>query len=250
MRNPSDRFRQDPDGSWWYYRPSGERARARIEVCAFCSEEYVASPFQPKSKYCSRDCANLHRSGKTSSDTPDPTASRWTKSERYKRDESGQWWYHAKGGGRTRCKIKTCELCGEAYPISVYAYKKSRFCSKSCGVRSAYAAKSPGDYKGKNARAWQRGKTMRAGYVLVHAPDHPSIPETSSRVYVLEHRLVMEKVLGRYLEPHERVHHKNGVRTDNRPENLELWTTGHSTAGVRMSDADPHCPTCTCFAHA
>ena len=50
----------------------------------------------------------------------------------------------------------------------------------------------------------------------------------------MQHRLVMEKVIGRYLLPTERAHHKNGDRQDNWPENLELWT------GVDASKKDPH----------
>jgi hypothetical protein len=53
--------------------------------------------------------------------------------------------------------------------------------------------------------------------------------------YIMEHRVVMERVIGRPLWPDENVHHLNGVRHDNRPENLELWTTSQP-AGQRVVD--------------
>ena len=55
-----------------------------------------------------------------------------------------------------------------------------------------------------------------------------------SRQY-LEHRLVMENKLGRKLLTSEEIHHKNGVRTDNRPENLEVWSKSHPS-GQRPED--------------
>jgi hypothetical protein len=70
--------------------------------------------------------------------------------------------------------------------------------------------------------------------VYVKAPDHPRGRRNFG--FVFEHILVMEFVLGRYLAPGETVHHRNGVRSDNRAENLELWVKPQPV-GCRVEDA-------------
>lgn len=115
-----------------------------------------------------------------------------------------------------------CPKCGgpkERRSVTCYACR----CSASMAVKSG-----PSHYRWKGGRSITSG-----GYVYVYSPDHPKA--TKMGKYVREHVLVMERLLGRFLVAGENVHHKNGIKTDNRPENLELWSTAQP-AGQRVED--------------
>lgn len=74
---------------------------------------------------------------------------------------------------------------------------------------------------GENNPKWRGGRIVRPdGYILIYSPTHPN--PSSMKRYVFEHRLVMEKHLGRYLSPDEHIHHLNEIKNDNRIENLQI----------------------------
>lgn len=74
---------------------------------------------------------------------------------------------------------------------------------------------------GKESHSLNGGIRLNNGYVQIYMPNHPF----SKRKCVWEHRLVVERHIGRYLTKKEVVHHINGIRTDNRIENLMLFAT-------------------------
>lgn len=92
---------------------------------------------------------------------------------------------------------------------------------------------------GENNVNWIGGsrKIDKNGYVNIYVPkSHPFYEEMKTkRNMIMEHRLVMAEHLGRPLKSHESVHHLNGNRSDNRIENLELWSK-LQPAGQRVED--------------
>lgn len=149
-----------------------------------------------------------------------------TTKKNYYQDDSGQWWYQSPGrkmrakAGLYKCSREGCD--GENLQQVTLAKSQGRvFCSRRCAGK--YGA-SKEDRAGVSCHRWKGGRRKNNGYVSIYAPDHPN---RDARTSVLEHRLVMEAYLGRYLTRLEKVHHKNGVKTDNRIENLELWSGSH-----------------------
>lgn len=86
--------------------------------------------------------------------------------------------------------------------------------------------------KGEDSKAWKGGRCQSNGYILIFSPNHPL---ATKQGYVAEHRLVVERILGRYLKPEEVVHHINFKKDDNHFENLYLFATQPEHQGYHIA---------------
>lgn len=155
----------------------------------------------------------------------------------YAKDSLGQLWFRRDDSAwKTKAIERECQVCHRMFPT--IPSRHGKYCSKHCSGKATTPFK---ELKGYKHHAWKGGMIDAKGYIKLHVPTHPY---ATCHKYVFEHRLVMEKHLGRYLLPHEKVHHLNGNRRDNGIENLELWTVRH-VEGVRTKDVYVKCPCCS-----
>lgn len=147
-----------------------------------------------------------------------------------------------------------CENCGTLFLVIASRKGKARFCSRLCAGYRPKVEMQCG-HCGETFRAsCSEARSGRAKYCskACHYDSYPlryltdqgyfriSVGNRGARKYEFEHRIIMAGMIGRPMRDGETVHHRNGIRHDNRPENLEFRVGKHGAGATH------HCATCTC----
>jgi len=125
------------------------------------------------------------------------------------------------------CALARCGKPRRAVGLCV-AHYTAAIRSGNAPDAGSRSTRRPEGWRVDDPNTWKRS-IDREGYVRLSAR------VDGKAVVHMEHRFVMARILGRELRLGENVHHKNGARSDNRPENLELWTV-QQPSGQRATD--------------
>ncbi len=133
----------------------------------------------------------------------------------YIKDENGQWWY-VNRDKKYKAFERTC-TCGKTEIVRNIT--KTDVC-KSCALTGLEKNETHKSKIGESNKGKGKGISNNHGYILISSPNHPN---KDAYGYVPEHRLVMEKMIGRYLTQEEIIHHIDGNKSNNKPSNLWVF---------------------------
>ena len=149
----------------------------------------------------------------------------WTDSVVKKGNRKKGYWVRCYG------KISDCPVCGKKVFATNDHIKrtKNKIC---CSLKCAGKIRT-----GNNNHNWKGGRYIdKQGYIHIRIPNGHCNQDI--RGYILEHRYIMEKKIGRSLEKWEIVHHINHNRQDNRPENLALYPNTHNLDSIKIMEKE------------
>ena len=207
----------------------GTAAMAKVTKVCECGQSFTTYPSVNK-RHCSRSCSLRYLPRKPRTGTV--VACEQCGAEFYRDPTEAK-----KGTGRfcsVACHnaaqtkpavIKACARCGAELRLKP-SQAHVQYCSKACQAQAR--TKRPLDrlHNGRPARM------DKQGYVMVYEPSHPN---KSFKGWQYEHRLIAEVIVGRHLVSDEHVHHINGIKDDNRPENLAVMD-GDAHAALSAAD--------------
>lgn len=132
--------------------------------------------------------------------------------------------------------------CGRLFKVRPSEVEKAAQRNCSPPIYCSMVCRS-GAYVGAGNPKWRGGVVRQpSGYLYEYAPDHPHATRSG---YVMQHRLVVEREIGRILDPVEEVHHRNHIRDDNRYENLEVQADKRAHRVLHAYYQESTCPTCS-----